>query len=107
MELPTQNNNIICFAWGGYRKLACGTRSGSIVVWDILDSLLRNNNIINVHIPNASMLPIRCIAWKSLFDENILFTSDTDGTINLHDLNDPFFPSKIFRVRRRVEDTIF
>ncbi|CEP10880.1 hypothetical protein [Parasitella parasitica] len=99
LQLSNKNDNAFCFAWGGYRNLACGTRSGSIVIWDIVESLLQDTVLVHVNIPNASLSPIRCIAWKSLFDEMTLFTSDMDGNILLHDLNDPFFPSKIFRVR--------
>ncbi|KAL9555342.1 hypothetical protein MBANPS3_002405 [Mucor bainieri] len=100
LKLPnSKGNSILCFAWGGYRKLACGTRSGSIVIWNALESLLQKKNIISVNIPNASMLAIRCIAWRSLFDETTLLSSDTDGNVILHDLRDPFFPYKIFRVR--------
>ncbi|KAI8640074.1 WD40-repeat-containing domain protein [Parasitella parasitica] len=99
LKLSNKSDNAFCFAWGGYRNLACGTRSGSIVVWNILESLLQDTALIHVNIPNASLLAIRCIAWKSLFDDTILFSSDMDGNIHLHDLNDPFFPSKIFRVR--------
>lgn len=71
------------------------------MIWDILESLLQKQGVISVNIPNASMLAIRCIAWKSLFDEVTLLSSDTDGNVILHDLNDPFFPYKIFRVRCR------
>ncbi|EPB83806.1 hypothetical protein HMPREF1544_09439 [Mucor circinelloides 1006PhL] len=103
LKLPNpKSNSILCFAWGGYRKLACGTRSGCIVIWDVLESLLQKNGIISVNIPNASMLGIRCIAWRSLFDEAILLSSDTDGNVILHDLNDPCFPHKIFRVRCKI-----
>lgn len=76
-------------------------RTGSIIIWDILESLLQKKDIISVNIPNASMLAVRCIAWRSLFDEATLLSSDTDGNVILHDLNDPFFPLKIFRVRCR------
>ncbi|CAO3626298.1 unnamed protein product [Mucor fragilis] len=100
LKLPnSKENSIVCFAWGGYRKLACGMRTGSIIIWDILESLLQKKDIISVNIPNASMLAVRCIAWRSLFDEATLLSSDTDGNVILHDLNDPFFPLKIFRVR--------
>jgi hypothetical protein len=68
-------------------------------VWNILDSLLRSTPVIDVNIPNASLFPVRCIAWKSLLEDNLLFYSDTDGNINLLDLKDPFISSKIFRVR--------
>jgi WD40 repeat protein len=101
LKLPRMYN--LCFSWGGgYRKLACGTKSGNIVVWDILQSLLQTTPIVNINIPNASLLAIKCISWISLFDESLLISSDSDGNINLHDLKDPFLSSKIFRVRCKV-----
>lgn len=77
------------------------------MIWDVLESLLQKNGIISVNIPNASMLGIRCIAWRSLFDEAILLSSDTDGNVILHDLNDPCFPHKIFRVRCKVGISLY
>jgi hypothetical protein len=89
----------MCLAWGGYKSLACGTKLGGIVVWNILDSLGSQSPIVSVNIPNASLLAIRCITWLSLINQNIFISSDSDGNVNLHDLNDPFMVSKIFRVR--------
>ncbi|KAI8083871.1 WD40-repeat-containing domain protein [Thamnidium elegans] len=97
LKLPRINN--LCLAWGGYRKLACGTKSGNIVVWNILNSLLTKTPTVIVNIPDASLLSIRSITWSSLVDEDIIYSSDSDGNVLLFDLSDPFLPCKIFRVR--------
>lgn len=89
----------VCFAWGGLKKLVCGTKSGNIIVWNILESLLTKIPTMIVNISDASLLAIRSISWLSLIDEHIFFSSDSDGNVHLHDLNDPFMVSKIFRVR--------
>lgn len=73
-------------------------------MWDILESLLQNTPIISVNIPDASVLPVRCVAWMSLLEDNILFYSNTEGNINLIDLKDPFIFAKIFRVRCKAKD---
>ncbi|RCH99100.1 hypothetical protein CU098_010494 [Rhizopus stolonifer] len=88
-----------CIAWGGYGRLAYGTTSGSVVVWDILGSLLQDKPKIIASIPRVSQLPIRCISWSSLFNKNLLLTSDLDGNILVHDLSDPFMTYKVFRRR--------
>lgn len=87
-------------SWGNYKSLACGTKSGSIIVWNILDSLLTARPSLTVNIHNASLVPIRDISWVSLLEHQPFFiSSDADGTIFLHDLNDPFINLKIFRIR--------
>lgn len=105
LKLPRIYN--LCFAWGGYRKLACGTKAGNIVVWNILDSLLTKTPTVIVNILNASFLSIRSITWSSLIDGDIIYSSDADGNALLHDLSDPFLPSKIFRARCKKKKTLF
>ncbi|KAI7892019.1 WD40-repeat-containing domain protein [Mucor mucedo] len=97
LKLPRAYN--MCIAWGGYDRLACGTKLGGIIVWDILKSLKSQVPIVSVNICNASLLAIKCLSWISLLNRDILISSDSDGNINLHDMNDPFIVSKIFRVR--------
>ncbi|KAI8370866.1 WD40-repeat-containing domain protein [Choanephora cucurbitarum] len=97
--LETHQAHALCLSWGGQGKLACGTTSGMIVVWDILGSLLEGKPKVIVSIPNASQVAIRCISWGSLFGQNTLFSSDFDGNILLHDLDDPHMPFKMIRRR--------
>lgn len=69
------------------------------MVWDMLDSLKSKVPVVSVNINNASLLAIRCVTWLSLIDQDILISSDLAGNVHLHDMNDPFITSKIFRVR--------
>ncbi|OAD03555.1 hypothetical protein MUCCIDRAFT_163114 [Mucor lusitanicus CBS 277.49] len=71
LKLPnTKENSILCFAWGGYRKLACGTRSGSIVIWDVLESLLQKKGIIS---------PAECTLYELIFDDESKSFKYKDG----------------------------
>lgn len=97
----------MCFAWGGYKKLACGTKSGSIVIWNILDSLLSQLPTVNINIPNASSASIRIISWLSLLNENLIISSDLAGNILILDLQDPFMICKIFRMRSKTKQKKF
>ncbi|KAI8386832.1 WD40-repeat-containing domain protein [Blakeslea trispora] len=97
--LETRQTDALCLSWGGQGKLACGTTSGAIVVWDVLGSLFEDKIKVITTISNASQAAIRCISWASLFGQNIVFSSDFDGNILLHDLDDPHIPFKIIRRR--------
>lgn len=99
LQLPRIYN--LCFSWGGYHKLACGTKLGEIIVWDILDSLLNERPKVIVSIPNASLISIRSISWTTLLDGDVLVSSDSSGYLSVHDLKDPFMVYKMFRARSK------
>lgn len=103
LDVPRTKNT--CFAWGGRGLLATGTKSGNIIVWNILESIAANKPIMHTNMYNASQVSIRSITWRSLFEENAIIASDMDGNINLYDLRDPFFPLKILRVRSMYYDS--
>lgn len=99
LDLP--NTIYTCFGWGGDGLLASGTKAGAIIVWDILASLRRNTTELLVNIHHANSIPIRSIAWRSLFDKHTLLASDSDGHVYLYDLRDPFIPLNVQKIRSK------
>ncbi|CAO3643353.1 unnamed protein product [Cunninghamella blakesleeana] len=103
------NNSIITeIAWGGYKKLALGTSSGQISVWNMEAALHYNNTdnadnrlqkkfmIFNNTVHDSG---VRRIAWHGWDDPVNFASAGNDGQIFIVDINDPFVPILIQRAR--------
>ncbi|KAI7902441.1 uncharacterized protein BX663DRAFT_511083 [Cokeromyces recurvatus] len=97
--LVLPNIKMVCFSMGCCRKLACGTDTGSIFVWDIISSIIENKPVLSVAINDVSKVPVTNVSWRDLYTEEVLFSLDMEGSFTLHDLKDPFIIINEFRLR--------
>ncbi|CEI86357.1 hypothetical protein RMCBS344292_00799 [Rhizopus microsporus] len=85
----------LCMSWSS-QFLACGSISGSIVIWDIFQSLCRDVPIVHVQLMMTA--PIRSVSWTFLFD-SLLLSTDTAGRVYLHDMRDPFMSQQVMKIK--------
>ncbi|KAI8332065.1 hypothetical protein BC941DRAFT_437408 [Chlamydoabsidia padenii] len=108
------NTSISTISWGGHKKLAIGSSTGYISIWNMASALtseqaMNQQQSIRFMIFNAPIhdAGVQSIVWHGIDDPVNLISTGNDGKFIGLDIRDPFIPITFSRQRAIQYDAMW
>lgn len=111
--LSVEGHVPLRLAWGGHKKIAVGCTSGTVIIWDMLNLLTKNQTQSKIEclpfvLQSILMLDVSvsCISWNRLKDPDRISVGGYDGRVSVVDTTDPGIHFLVARLRSIVRTCI-